>query len=81
MDFPITTREIPKHHRNRKKMYFPFDKLSVSQGFDVPINLKSRVNYQLNGKKKGLNKVEGATKEFRMFKTDKEDYFQVIRVK
>ena len=81
MDFIITTREIPKHHFNREKMYFPFEKLEVKQGFDVLKDLKSRVNYQLNGKKKGLNKVKGATKRFGIFKTDKEEYFQVIRVK
>jgi len=81
MDFIITTREIPKHHSDREKMYFPFDKLEVKDGFDVPINLRSRVNYQLNGKKKGLNKVEGAIKRFGIYKTNKKEYFQVIRVK
>jgi len=81
MDFIITTREIPEHHFSREKINFPFEKLEVKQGFDIEKNLRSRVNYQLNGKKKGLNKVKGATKEFRIFKTDKEDILQVIRVK
>jgi hypothetical protein len=90
MEFQITTREIPEHHFNREKLYFPFDKLDVKQGFDVPIEFKSRVNYQLNAvvknksgdkRKIGLNKIQD-NKEFRMFKSDKgKGYFQVIRVK
>jgi hypothetical protein len=90
MEFEITTRTVPEHHFNREKLYFPFDKLGLNQGFDVPIEFKSRVNYQLNavvknkaGNKRtiGLNKTQ-SDKEYRMFKSDKgEGYFQVIRVK
>ncbi len=81
MDFKITTREIPQHHFDRgEKMYFPFEKLELKQGFDVPLELKSRVNYQLNAKKVGINKVQ-SERLYRMFKSDIDKHFQVIRVK
>ena len=80
MEFTITTREIPKHHFDREKMYFPFDKLELKQGFDVPNELKSRVNYQLNAKKGGINKSQDE-RLYRMFKSEIDKHFQVIRVR
>ncbi len=83
MEFKIETMDKPTHHFDREKIYFPFDQLGEPQGdkvqgFEVPIEFKSRVNYQLNAI--GLNKVQ-TDKEFRMIKSNKEGFFKVVRVK
>ena len=96
MEFKIETKARPSHQFSKEKIYFPFDKLEAPkgddcQGFDVPIEFKSRANYQLNAvirdksgtitKKVGLNKSQ-SEKEYRMTKSVKGDgYFTVVRVK
>ncbi len=96
LEFKIETMDKPEHHFEKEKVYFPFEKLGAPsedglkvQGFEVPIEYKSRVNYQLNAvvknktgdkRKIGLNKIQDE-KEYRMTKSNREGYFKVVRVK